>query len=374
MHSSAQKHLVFIGGGHTHALVMREFGIKPIDGVKITLISEQRLTPYSGMLPGFGAGHYSYRDAHIDLENLCKWAGVEYICDKVNGIDSDANSISVNTGATVTYDYLSIDIGSTPDLSVPGAKEHAVGVKPVSHFGSTWDELLQASGDGGQWGVVGAGAGGVELVLAMAYRLKKSKDIEFHLFFPGDRVLPGYPEKVVLSVEQVLNDSNVTLHPKFYVASVKEDGVVSTEDQHVELVKSIWCTGAAAAPWLSSTGLKTSSKGFISVNPFLQGESHNNVFAAGDCADMLFDPRPKAGVYAVRQAPYLTHNLRAICSAGVAETNLQPVNLQTDFLSLLSLGSKSAVGCRNGVTFKGRWVWHLKNHIDQKFMRKLSFT
>lgn len=366
----SEKNLVFIGGGHSHALVLKQLGIKPIDGVRLTLISEQTLTPYSGMLPGFVAGHYSYSDAHIDLDKLCNWAGVRYIQGKVDGINPDSNSISVGSHPDVEYDYLSIDIGSTPDLSVPGARDHAVGVKPVSHFGSTWNELLHASQSNGRWGVVGAGAGGVELILAMAHRLKTQSDLDFHLFFSGPRVLPGYPEKVVAAVEMALEANGVSLHPNFRVTEVKEDGLVSTAGQHVSLSKSIWCTGAAAAHWLRETDLQTSEKGFLTVNRYLQSESHKNVFAAGDCADMIFDPRPKAGVYAVRQAPYLVDNLRAVC--GSEPASLKPVNLQTDFLSLLSMGDKKAVGCRNSITFKGRWVWKLKNYIDQKFMNDLD--
>jgi len=375
---SDQKHLVLIGGGHSHALVIRHFGLKPIAGTQITLISEQTLTPYSGMLPGFVAGHYSYLDAHINLERLCQWAGVRYICGKVDGIDPNAGSISIernterNTESEtkVEYDILSIDIGSTPDLSIPGAREYAVGVKPVSHFGNTWNDLLNSSHDGGDWGVVGAGAGGVELVLAMAYRLKQNEQLNFHLFFPEARVLPGYPDKVVSVAEAALAKSHITLHPNFFVSEVKAGELVSNNGDAVSRVKSIWCTGATAAQWLSKTGLKTSAKGFIEVNHYLQSESHDNVFAAGDCADMLFDPRPKAGVYAVRQAPYLAHNLRAFCSGD--KQSLKIVNLQSDFLSLLSLGEKAAVGCRNGITFKGRWVWQLKNYIDQSFMRRLN--
>ena len=371
--TTTRKDLVFIGGGHAHALVIKQLGLQPIDGVRLTLISEQTLTPYSGMLPGFVAGHYSYRDAHIDLERLCEWANVRYICGRVDGINSDSNTISIESLTDVDYDYLSIDTGSTPDLSVAGARDHAVGVKPVSQFGSIWQSLLQASQetDGrGRWGVVGAGAGGVELVLGMAHRLKKQKDLNFHLLFSSPRVLPGYPSKVVAAVESALAAHNVNLHPDFRVAEVGEGGLTATDGQQVTLTKSIWCTGAAAAPWLSETGLATSVKGFISVNEYLQSESHDNVFAAGDCADMLFDPRPKAGVYAVRQAPYLVDNLRAVCGAG--SKGLRPVDLQTDFLSLLSLGDKEAVGCRSGVTFRGRWVWKLKNHIDQKFMNLLN--
>ncbi len=371
--TTAQKDLVFIGGGHAHALVIRQLGLKPIDGVRLTLISEQSLTPYSGMLPGFVAGHYTYRDAHVDLERLCEWANIRYICGRVDGINTDSNAISIDSHPDVNYDYLSIDIGSTPDLSVPGARDYAVGVKPVSQFGTIWQSLLQASQEpegNGRWGVVGAGAGGVELVLGMSHRLKEQKDLNFHLLFSSPHVLPGYPSKVVAAVESALAAHKVTLHPGFRVAEVGEGGLTATDGRQVALTKSIWCTGAAAAQWLSNTGLATSDKGFISVNKYLQSESHENIFAAGDCADMLFDPRPKAGVYAVRQAPYLVDNLRAVC--GGAPEKLRPVDLQTDFLSLLSLGDKEAVGGRNGVTFSGRWVWKLKNHIDQKFMNLLN--
>jgi len=185
--SANDKELVFVGGGHAHALVIDQLGKRPIGDTRITLISEQTLTPYSGMLPGFVAGHYSYHDAHIDLERLCNWAN---------------------------YDVLSIDIGSTPDLSVPGASDFATGVKPVSHFGSLWNQLLKASENtsAGQWGVVGAGAGGVELVLGMANRLKEHKQLAFHLVFSSPRVLPGYPEKVVSRAEAALSRYNVTLH------------------------------------------------------------------------------------------------------------------------------------------------------------------
>ncbi len=365
-----EKELVFVGGGHAHALVIDQLGKRPIKNTRVTLISEQTLTPYSGMLPGFVAGHYSYQDAHIDLDQLCKWANIRFICGSVTSIDADTNTIHINDQDSVGYDVLSIDIGSTPDLSVPGARDFATGVKPVSHFGSLWQQLLEASENtsAGQWGVVGAGAGGVELVLGMANRLQDHEQLAFHLAFSSARVLPGYPEKVVSCAEAALSRYNVTLHPNYRVAEVQESGLLAADGRKVALDKSIWCTGAAAAGWLKGTGLLLSDKGFISVNTYLQSDSHKNVFAAGDCADMHADPRPKAGVYAVRQAPFLEHNLRAICTGD----ELRPVKLQTDFLSLISLGEKRAVGCRLGFTLSGRWVWKVKNHIDQKFMNQLD--
>ena len=382
--------LVLIGGGHTHALVIKSLAMKPIPDVRLTLVSEQTLTPYSGMLPGYIAGHYSLAETHIDLNRLCQWANVRWIKGRVSHIDPDSRQV-VADGRLVTYDKLSIDIGSTPDLSVPGAAQYAVGVKPVSHFNHAWEKLLiQASvGDGRanqdsnqvggsqlnssiagvrDWGVIGAGAGGVELILAMAHRLGAQSSIRFHLIFSGQKILKGYPPRLIARAEQALQQHGVQLHSEFRVQRVLEDGLQSADGQVLSLDQSISCTGAAAAPWLGETGIELSDTGFLAVNQFLQTLSHDNIFAVGDCADMLHDRRPKAGVYAVRQAPFLSKNLRA----SFAGTPLTSVKLQTDFLSLLSLGDRQAVGCRNGLVASGNWVWRLKDHIDRKFMNRLN--
>ncbi|OED37415.1 selenide, water dikinase SelD [Chromatiales bacterium (ex Bugula neritina AB1)] len=365
-----ERDLVFVGGGHTHALVIRRLAMRPIPNVRITLISEQTLTPYSGMLPGFVAGHYSLEETHIDLNRLCQWANVRWIKGTVSGIDLDHKTVTVRNQSSISYDKLSIDTGSTPDLSVPGAADFAVGVKPVSRFNEIWGKLLRASEaqDVSEWGVIGAGAGGVELVLAMAHRLRAKKNLRLHLLYSGDHVLPGYPQKLVEKVEQALADFSVQCHPGFKVASVTASGLQAQSGDTIQLDKSIWCTGAAAAPWPAESGLDVSGRGFISVNSYLQSTSHADVYAVGDCSDMLDDPRPKAGVYAVRQAPFLDRNLRASLTGGA----MKRVKLQSDFLSLLSLGDRSAVGCRLGWVASGKWVWKLKHAIDAKFMSRLN--
>ncbi len=372
-----ERDLIFIGGGHTHALALRAFAMKPIPGVRITLVSEQTLTPYSGMLPGFVAGHYTLEQTHVDLNRLCQWAGVRWIKGSVTTIDPDNKTIAVsvnqsgsNASLKLGYDTVSIDTGSTPDLSVPGAARYAVGVKPVSRFSEMWNSLLNESAviDEKHWGVIGAGAGGVELVLAMAHRLSDKSNLRFHLVCSSDRVLPGYPLKVVEKVEAALAGFNVQMHSNFRVAQVTQNGLESKQGEVLSLDKSIWCTGASAAAWPGHSGIAVSARGFIEVNSLLQSTSHADIYAVGDCSDMLEDPRPKAGVYAVRQAPFLVANLRAALTASTAK----PVALQNDFLSLLSLGDKTAVGCRAGRVFSGKWVWRLKHYIDDKFMQKLN--
>lgn len=359
--------LVLIGGGHTHALLIRRLAMKPLPGVRTTLVSDGALTPYSGMLPGLVAGHYTFAETHIDLQRLCRKADVRFINARMTGLDPDAQTVFVAGQPPLQYDALSLDTGSTPNLSLPGAAEHATGVKPVSGFYQAWEKLLQADTPG-DWGVVGAGAGGVELVLAMAWRLAQRPDIRLHLIYPGQQILNGYPKRVVRAACAQLERLGVTCHPGFTVSRVTADGLVSTTGEYLPLDNSILCTPAAPPDWPQRAGLDTANGGFVAVNEYLQSTSHNTVFAAGDVAEMIHSPRPKAGVYAVRQAPALHHNLRHF----FAQTAMEPVSLQKQFLSLLSLGDQSAAGHRNGLAFSGRWVWRWKDRIDRQFMAALN--
>jgi len=367
--------LVLLGGGHTHVLLIKALAMRPIDSVRVTLVSEKALTPYSGMLPGFVAGHYSLEQTNIDLNKLCRKAGVRWINARATNIDPVQKHISLQAQAGVDFDVLSIDIGSTPDQGVTGANEFTTGVKPIVGFQQQWGELLESSklqqGSSSSelnWGVVGAGAGGVELVMAMAYRLRAIPHLKFHIIFRGPSVLDGYPKKVIKTIERKLKQLKVSLHPNFSVAEVTINGVYSANNKHIEIDKCIWCTGAIGAPWLAESPLETSPKNFVLVNEYLQSTSHSHVFAVGDIAEMVHDPRPKAGVFAVRQAPELEANLRHY----FANKPLQKINLQSEFLSLLALGEKSAVASRNGLTVSGRWVWRWKDSIDQKFMDQFS--
>ena len=366
----SERDLVLVGGGHAHALLIRMLAMKPLPDVRVTLVSESRLTPYSGMLPGLVAGHYRPDDVHIDLNHLCRWAGVRFIQGRVSGLDPDRKRLDIEHQPPLGYDKVSFDTGSTPNLAIPGARRFAFGVKPVSHFFEQWQRLL-ADADAQterHWGVVGAGAGGVELVLAMAHRLGPNRSVRFHLVHAGDQILSGYPEAVVRAAEQALEAYGIEQHPRFRVSSVTRAGLLAVDGNALTLDKTILCTEAAAPDWPAHSGLETAGNGFIAVNRFLQSTSHPDVFAAGDIAEMVEDPRPKAGVYAVRQAPFLYDNLRRAFTG----QSLKAIALQRNFLSLLSLGGQKAVGNKGALVVHGDWVWRWKNRIDRAFMDKLQ--
>ena len=85
-----------VGGGHSHVLLMRRWAMKPMPGVRLTLISTDAHTPYSGMLPGLVAGHYSVDDIHVDLRTLSTWAGIRFIEESVTAINLDRKEVSLS--------------------------------------------------------------------------------------------------------------------------------------------------------------------------------------------------------------------------------------------------------------------------------------
>ena len=371
--SPAFKDLVFVGGGHSHALVLRMWAMKPLPGVRLTLISPQALTPYSGMLPGLVAGHYRFEQTHIDLVRLCQWGGVRWIQDEVTAIDPQRRRISLAGRPDIEYDLVSIDIGSTPDRSIPGSEAHSTPVKPISDFHARWLSILERVGQGRspRIAVVGGGAGGVEIALSMVHRIRhQGGRVELRLVTADDEPLAGYSGRVRQRARRQLDAYGIPVDSGFRVSQVEAGRLLAEDGRVVEADEIIWCTQAGAAAWIRESGLKTDARGFLSVRPTLQSLDHDDVFAAGDIADMVASPRPKAGVYAVRQGPVLFHNLRA----RLLGEALRPYRPQDGFLSLLALGEKTATGMKPlpggmSLSVSGDWVWRWKDHIDRKFMR-----
>ncbi len=372
--------IVLIGGGHSHVGVLKSFGMRPIAGVRLTLICTDMHTPYSGMLPGYVAGHYDYDEVHIDLSRLCVFAGARLFKDEVVGIDRANNKVLCRNRPPVPYDQLSINIGSTPQLGgVPGAAEHAVAVKPIQRFNDRWVTLLErVKQHAGKTtiAVVGAGAGGVELTLAMQFRLRNElkklgrnpDDLAFHLFTNIATILPTHNAGVRKRFEAVLAGRGVRVHVNAAVNQVRAGSLQTASGQTLDADEIIWVTRAGGAPWLKQTGLALDGEGFIQVNDNLQTLTDPSIFAAGDIASMVNYKLEKAGVFAVRQGPPLTENLRR----AVEGTALRAYRPQTSWLALISTGDQYAIASRAWLGFAGAWVWQWKDWIDKRFMRKFQ--
>ncbi len=372
--------IVLIGGGHSHVGVIKRFGMKPMPGVRLTVICRDTHTPYSGMLPGYIAGHYDYDDVHIDLRRLAEFAGARFYSDSATGIDRAAQKVLCADRPPVPYDLLSINIGSTPQMSqVSGAEQFAVPVKPIAGFNNRWLALLarvrQQTGRL-RIAVVGAGAGGVELTLAMQYRLRhelvslgRSADaLEFHLLTASDLILPTHNTYVRGRFERVLKERGVVVHCNALVDRVNVGGLHTASGQTIDADEIIWVTQAGGAPWLRDSGLQLDDSGFIKVGDTLQTLNDPKIFAAGDIANVVNHPREKAGVFAVRQGRPLEENLRL----ALQELPIKPFVPQRSWLALISTGDQHAVASRSVFGASGAWVWRWKDWIDRRFMRKFS--
>jgi len=379
-HQPVLRDVVLVGGGHSHVGVLRDFALGPVPGVRITLICTDAHTPYSGMLPGYVAGHYDYDDVHIDLSRLCVFAGARFIRAEVTGIDRAQRRLQLRDRPPMAYDLVSINIGSTPQTDmVPGAQANVVAVKPIHRFNQRWLSLLERVRErpnGMTIATVGGGAGGVELTLAMEFRMRNlmrdlGRDpglLVFHLFTADATILPTHNRNVQRRFANVLRERGVQVHENAAVRQV-QSGRLHTEDGSAfDADEIVWVTQAGGAAWLEATGLALDDRGFIRVNDALQSITDARVFAAGDVASMEHHRLEKAGVFAVRMARPLARNLRL----ALAERPLAAYRPQRHWLALISTGDKYAVASRGMMSFAGAWVWRWKDWIDRRFMRRFS--
>ncbi len=376
------KDVVLVGAGHAHVAVLRRFGMRPVPGVRLTLITREPEASYSGMLPGVVAGHYTWDDAHIDTGALARFAGARLYHDEAAGIDVAARRLHCLGRPPVPYDLLSLNVGSRPNTGgVPGAAEHAIPVKPIDGFLARFDALRDRvlAGRSRRVLMVGGGAGGVELLLSVERRLRRDAasagldpaSLDFALVSGAATPLPSFPPAFRDRFAAVFAARGITVHAGARVTQVDAHGVLVLDAQGPRAIAAdevLWTTEASPAAWLADTGLALDQQGFLEVDACLRATGRDDVFAAGDT--VAFGPRsiPRSGVYAVRAGPVLAGNLRAT----LLGQQLQPYRPQREALYIVSTGEPYAVATRGGWTVAGGWVWSLKDHIDRRFIRRFS--
>lgn len=360
--------LVLIGGGHAHALAARMWGMKPVPGVRLTLINPGPTAPYSGMLPGHIAGHYTRDDLDIDLVKLARFAGARLILGAAEHIDPVGKNIRLNGGRRVAYDVASIDVGIHAEMpGIEGFADHGLGAKPLDRYASGWADFVERAKAGEvapEVAVIGGGVAGCELAMAMSHRLRAAGLTPSVTLIEAGPDLSGFTPRALGHVRRGLAQNGVTVLTGAAVEAVTDTAVRLSEGRRVPAALTVGAAGAIAHGWLSSSPLPLTEDGFLRTRPTLQVEGHDDLFAVGDCAHLIETPRPKAGVYAVRAAPVLAANLRAAVAGGA----LQSFRPQSDFLKLVSMGGKSALATKWSAAVSGPLLWRWKNRIDQKFM------
>ncbi|HET7880474.1 MAG TPA: selenide, water dikinase SelD [Acetobacteraceae bacterium] len=351
--------LVLLGAGHAHVEVLRRFAMRPEPGVRLTLIGREPETPYTGMLPGLIRGDYSFDQAHIDLAPLAASAGARLIFAEATAIDLSACRITVGGRPDVPFDLLSLDVGGLPAMP-PGA---GVPVKPIGSFLDRLAALETELSRGARIAVVGGGAGGTELALALALRYREQ--VRIVLVCDGPEPLAGTPSHARSVARAALVDAGVELACGVTANGWAGGRLTLSDGSSLDVARALWATGVVGPTFLAASGLACDTAGCVKVDTTLRSTSHVQVFAAGDCAAIEGNARPKSGVWAVRAGAPLANNLRR-AARGRPLRRWRP---QSEALAILGLGHGRAVAWRNGIAVSGSVVWRWKDWIDRRWMR-----
>lgn len=351
--------IVLLGAGHAHVEVLRRFAQSPEKGVRLTLISREPETPYSGMLPGVIRGDYDPAEAHIDLAPLAAAAGARLVMGEAASIQLDTKTVTVPGRPDIGYDLLSINTGGEPAAPPDGG----ISVKPIGRFLAHLRTLEDTLADHARIAVVGGGPAGVELALALAYRFRGRFRIA--LISGSREPLIEAPESARRTAVTALVDAPVEI-VRGAMAGTFQDGRLALSDgSFLDAAACLRATGVEAPRFLADAGLSCDARGCVLVDTTLRSLGDASVFAAGDCATIRRSPRPKAGVWAVRAGVTLADNLRR----AARHRPLKPWRPQRDALVILGLGHGRAVAWRNGVSVAGTAVWRWKDWIDRRWMR-----
>ena len=372
--------MVLVGGGHAHVQVLKAFGESPPTGCNVTVVVDDPVAMYSGMAPGFVAGQYRREQLEIDVRPLARLANAKVIIARCESVDPQRKLLRLEGHEPVHYDVASFNIGSTVlGLELPGVREHALATRPLSGLVAGIAELVERTRAHDrktpfQVVVVGAGVGGVELAFAVQARLDKDTEtpVRVTLIDSRERILPRYPRALVRRIERLSARRGIVIRNSVRVAAIDNTGVTLNSGDILPADAVVWVTGPTSHPvFTQSAGIRTDDRGFALMRSTLQLDGYDDLFAVGDCGTLIDYPKtPKAGVYAVREGPFITHNLKA----WVAGEPLREYVPQGDFLTLLNLGRGYAVGAKWGVTFGGKWVMRWKDSIDRKFMALFQLT
>ncbi len=365
-----KKTLVLAGGGHAHLSVLRALARQRAAAHDVLLITPERHQNYSGMLPGWVAGHYGLSDCRIDLAPLVQASGGRLLLDSVVGLDAARRCVVLKSGEQVHYDLLSLDVGSETDtswLEVLGAK--LLPIKPLDAFINQWPRVVAAAKTqpGYRLVVVGGGAAGVEMALAAQHAFASAGLLaQVDLVASEHGLLPGHAPGVQARVQRMAQQALVNLHVQRGVGT--EDGVLLSDGQLLKADLVLAATGARAPVWLGLSKLGLSQDGYLLVDQHHRSVSHPNVFAAGDVCTRADATLQRSGVHAVHAGPVLAHNLLVMLHGGA----LHAYAPKRKSLYILACGPRYAVASWGRWSSEGQWVWRWKDWIDRRFMARFS--
>lgn len=358
--------LVLIGGGHSHLSVLMKLSKRPINGNRITLITNEIDTPYSGMIPGYIEGIYSWRDSHIDLYRLCLKLNVRFIHAEVERVSAHEKEIYFKDRPKIKFDVLSINTGiQSNNREIKGAAKYCLPVKPISKL---TNNFLNKITNFKSIAFIGGGAGSVELALAIKKRfLNINQDIKITIITGKRGLLSTFPQKTKLTSLKTLEKFKIDIIEYKRVLEVKPKQIILSDKSLLKIDKAILSTNSMTPKWLAKSDILLTKDNYILVNKSFQ-TNYKYVFASGDVIDFNNQNLKKAGVFAVRSGKPLAINIRKF----ILGKKLVEYKFNKNYLALIGTSKRSAIATKYNLTFNSRFFFYLKKYIDQNFIKKFS--
>jgi selenide, water dikinase len=371
--SPIEKAVVLVGAGNAHLVFVKRWMMRPMPGVAVTLVNEAATVPYSAMVPAHIGGEYPLDEVTIDLVRLCQSAKVRFVAERVSGVDPAGRCVLFADRSPLLYDVLSLGLGSLPALPDDAAMSDAsITLRPLGSLLRQIDALEERlSKRPGPFHlvVVGGGASGCELALAVQKRIGRYQGFRVSLLQGHTRLLPEFPVAAARVFEAAFGERGIDFRVDARVTGAGDGFVRLDDDKRVECDAVIWATQAASHRLLHDSGLPVDAAGFLRVRDTLQSVADPAVFGTGDCIAFESQPKlPKNGVYAVREGAVLFDNVAAF----LREKPLRPFKPQPWYLTLLNTANDHALLRYGPLVLTGRWARRLKDRIDRAWMRKMT--
>lgn len=358
---------LLVGGGHAHLKLISDLKKKLSRKATILLISEDNYQYYSGMASGFLEGIYSLDEMAFNLPQMCEKDGISFLKGKVTKIDTAGKQVWIDGKQTISYQYLSLDIGSRvakPAFAL-NSNKHIL-IKPLSSLKTIKEWMLQAK-PRDCWLLVGGGAAGVEIAFGLRAGFEKmdNKEVSIIIIHRSEDILKDYPISIRKKILQYMIKKKIHLECSSQITHISETTATINNQTMIPYEKIIFATGPTAPGLYEGTDLQVDNKGYMLVDSSLRSISNSFVFGAGDCIGFKDHPKvKKAGVYPVRQSSFLCENLVMLDQ----DKQLKAYRPQHDYLSIMSLGQKEALLYYKAMHWIGPLPWKIKNWIDMKFV------
>ncbi len=366
--------LVLVGAGQAHFEVLRNCRDSLLSKAQVALINPSPVMWYSAMVSGVVAGHFDVHEAQLNLPAFCKRQNITFIEGAMESYrdggtgdtQREMRQIVLRSGEKISYDWTSFDLGVVPTAIDTAANATVAPIKPFDHFFPALEQAFSQLKEGRHqhWVIVGAGAAGVELALAIHHRLQviQRRSLVSLCLIDGSSPMASHNLLVQRKIKVELAKANIRTVKRFVVKidekilHCSNDGESSGKSQLPYDFAIIATQGTAPAPF-----------NFMATDEMQQGINQDHVFVVGDIA-VLPKPVPKVGVMAVRQGRVLRHNLLQLVQGKQPD---KPFVTQNSFLNLIALGDKRALVSHPFFYASGHWVWRLKRYIDVRYMKRL---